>query len=124
MNSSVKYIFSKKISSKISSFNSHYNKKIINKIYEEQKKLKVIDILNKTVRELWLIYINENYESYTGFTKLKDDIIKLKNIGETEYYITFYIQIAKKFEEIIKKIIQIFNINCSILILLIVKQLL
>ena len=72
---------------------------------------------------MWLIYINENYESYTGFTKLKDDIIKLKNIGETEYYITFYIQIAKKFEEIIKKIIQIFNINCSILILLIVKQL-
>ena len=49
LNSSVKYIFSKKISSKISSFNSHYNKKIINKIYEEQKKLKVIDILNKTV---------------------------------------------------------------------------
>ena len=81
LNSSVKYIFSQKISSKISSFNSNYNKIII-----------VIDILNKTVREMWLIYINDNDESYTGFTKLKDDIIKLKNIGETEYYITINYQ--------------------------------
>ena len=105
LNSSVKYIFSQKISSKISSFNSHYNKKIINKIYEEKTELKVIDILNKAVREMWGIYINDNDESYTSFTKLKDDIIKLKNIGETEYYIALYIQIAKKFEEIINKII-------------------
>ena len=105
LNSSVKYIFSQKISSKIFSFNSNYNKKIINKIYEEKTELKVIDILNKAVREMWGIYINDNDESYTSFTKLKDDIIKLKNIGETEYYIALYIQIAKKFEEIINKII-------------------
>ena len=105
LNSSVKYIFSQKISSKIFSFNSNYNKKIINKIYEEKTELKVIDILNKAVREMWGIYINDNDESYTSFTKLKDDIIKLKNIGETEYYIALYIQIAKKFEEITNKII-------------------
>ena len=105
MNSSVKYIFFQKISSKISSFNSYYNKIIINKIFVEKKEQKVIDILNKTVREMWGIYINDNDESYTGFTKLKDDIIKLKNIGETEYYIALYIQIAKKFEEITNKII-------------------
>lgn len=39
INSSIKYIFSQKISSKISSFNSNYNKKIINKIYEEKKRI-------------------------------------------------------------------------------------
>ena len=121
LNSSVKYIFFQKISSKISSFNSYYNKIIINKIFVEKKEQKVIDILNKTVREMWGIYINDNDESYTGFTKLKDDIIKLKNIGETEYYIALYIQIAKKFEELTNKIIprkwnQFFNNNYSFII--------
>ena len=121
LNSSVKYIFFQKISSKISSFNSYYNKIIINKIFVEKKEQKVIDILNKTVREMWGIYINDNDESYTGFTKLKDDIIKLKNIGETEYYIALYIQIAKKFEEITNKIIprkwnEFFNNNYSFII--------
>ena len=65
----------------------------------------MINILNKTVREMWLIYINDNDESYTGFTKLKNDIVLLKNIGETENYIILYINISKKFKRIINKII-------------------
>jgi hypothetical protein len=65
----------------------------------------VINILNKTVREMWLIYINDNDESYAGFTKLKNDIVLLKNIGETENYIILYIHISKKFKRIINKII-------------------
>ena len=55
---------------------------------------------------MWLIYINDNDdESYLGFNKLKDDIIKLKKNGETEYYINHYISIAKKFEDIFDEII-------------------
>lgn len=73
---------------------------------KKKKELKVIDILNKTVREMWSIYINDNDESYAGFTKLKNDIVLLKNIDETEYYISLYIHIAKKFEKIINKIMQ------------------
>ena len=65
----------------------------------------MIDILNKTVREIWLIYINDNDESYAGFAKLKDDIVLLKNIGETEYNISLYIHIAKKYEKIINNTI-------------------
>ncbi len=91
LNSTIKNIFSQKISSKISTFPSDYNKKLIHKIYEEKKEIKVINILDKTIREMWLIYINNNDESYPGFTKLKDDIIKLKNMGENECYINLYI---------------------------------
>ena len=39
---------------------------------------------------MWLIYINDNDESYAGFTKLKNDIVLLKNIGETLYFIFIY----------------------------------
>ena len=105
LNSRIKNIFSQKISSKITTFHSDYNKKLINKIYEEKKEIKVINILDKTIREMWLIYINNDDESYPGFTKLKDDIIKLKNMGENECYINLYIQIAQKFEEIYNCII-------------------
>ena len=100
LNSTIKNIFSQKVSSKISTVHSDYNKKLIHKIYEEKKETKVINILDKTIREMWLIYINNNDESYPGFTKLKDDIIKLKDLGENEYYINLYIQIAQKFEDI------------------------
>ncbi len=103
LNSTIKNIFSQKVSSKISTVHSDYNKKLIHKIYEEKKEKK--DILDKTIREMWLIYINNNDESYPGFTKLKDDIIKLKNLGENECYINLYIQIAQKFEEIYNCII-------------------
>ncbi len=51
---------------------------------------------------MWLIYINDNDdESYLGFNKLKDDIIKLKKNGETEYYINLFINISHNFEKIL-----------------------
>ena len=84
---------------------SDYNEKLIKAIYEDKKETKVINILDKTIREMWLIYINDiNDEFFSGFSKLKDDIIKLRNMGETEYYIKLYIDIAHKFEEIFKNI--------------------
>ena len=105
LNSSVKNIFSQKISNKISCFESDYNKELINTIYKDKKEIKVINILNKTIREMWLVYINdEDDESFKGLTKLKDDIIKLRENGETEDYINLFINIAHNFEEIINKI--------------------
>ena len=107
LNSSLKTVFSQKISTKISTFHSDYNEKLIKEIYEDKKETKVINILDKTIREMWLIYINDiNDEFFSGFAKLKDDIIKLRNMGETEYYIKLYIDIAHKFEEIFKNITQ------------------
>ena len=105
LNSSIKTVFSQKISTKISSFHSDYNKELIKEIYEDKKETKVINILDKTIREMWLIYINDiNDEFFSGFAKLKDDIIKLRNMGETEYYINLFVDIAHKFEEIFENI--------------------
>ena len=107
LNSSIKTVFSQKISTKISSFHSDYNKNLIESIYDDKKETKVINILDKTIREMWLIYISDiNDEFFNGFAKLKDDINKLRNMGETEYYIKLYIDIAHKFEEIFKNITQ------------------
>ena len=50
LNSSIKTILSQKISTKNSSPHSDYNKKIINDIYEDKKEIKIINILDKTIR--------------------------------------------------------------------------
>ncbi len=63
-----------KISSKFSKFDEYENKKIIEKIYEEKKEIKVIKILDLTFEELFIIFRR----------KLNDpnDIIKLEEIKD------------------------------------------
>ena len=63
-----------KISSKFSKFDEYENKKIIEKIYEEKKEIKVIKILELTFEELFIIFRR----------KLNDpnDIIKLEEIKD------------------------------------------
>ena len=61
---------------------------------------------NKTIREMWLVYINDDTDkSYNGFSTLKNDISQLKEMGEPESYIKDYIRIATKFEDIFDEII-------------------
>ena len=106
LNSSIRNVFSKNITSKLLKFNKDYNKKLIDLIYQQNKEIDVIKILNKTIREMWLVYINDDVDkSYNGFSTLKDDLDKLREMGETEYYINHYISIAKKFEDIFDEII-------------------
>ena len=106
LNSSVKNIFYQNITTKWSTYNSDYNKKMIDLIYEENEEIEVINILNKTIREMWLVYINDDVEnSYNGFSTLKDDINKLREKGESESYINRYICVANKFEDIFDGII-------------------
>ena len=65
-------------------FNKDYNKKLIDLIYQQNKEIDVIKILNKTIREMWLVYINDDVDkSYNGFSTLKDDLDKLRERGET-----------------------------------------
>lgn len=47
----IKEIFSQKISSKFVSYEPTYNNKLIQNVYEKHEELKVIKILEKTVRE-------------------------------------------------------------------------
>ena len=105
LNSKIKDIFSENLTSKIVSFDSDYNKKLINKIYLEGKEKKVIYILDKTIKEIWIAYINDDKNNdFMGFETIKHDIKKLRAMGETEYYIRLYVKMANNFENIFNSI--------------------
>ena len=104
-NSKIKDIFSQKLTTKIVSFDSDYNKKLIKKIYTERKEKKVIYILDKTIKEIWLAYINDDKKNdFVGFETIKHDINKLREMGETENYIKLFVRIANNFENIFNNI--------------------
>ena len=63
-----------KISSKFSKFDEYENKKIIEKIYEEKKEIKVIKILELTFEELFIIFRRK--------LNAPNDIIKLEEIKD------------------------------------------
>ena len=103
--SKIKTILSQKISSKIVSHDSNYNDRLIQNIYKNNSEKKVIKILEKTIREMWIIYINDDKEKeFPGFNTLKDDINKFKEMNEPDEYIQQYIFISKNFENIFNKI--------------------
>lgn len=102
--SQIKDIFSENLK-KFICFDFDYNKKLINKIYEERKETKTIYILDKTIKEIWFAYINDDINNdFIGFETIKDDINKLRRIGESEKYIKLYINIANNFEKIFQNI--------------------
>lgn len=108
LNSKLNFIFSKTISSKLSNFDINYNKKLIQRIYSKNEEKKVINILDKTIREMLSIYCNDDPENkYPGFKTLKDDLIRLRELKEDEAYIEMYSLVAISFEEIYEKIIPI-----------------
>ena len=103
--SKIKTILSQKISTKIVSYDSNYNDRLIQNIYKNNSEKKVIKILEKTIKEMWIIYINDDKDKeFPGFNTLKDDINKFKEIKEPEEYIQDYIFISKNFENIFNKI--------------------
>ena len=101
LNSKIKTILSQKISSKIVRYGSNYNDRLIKNIYKNNSEINVIKILEKTIREMWIIYINDDKDKeFPGFNTLKDDINKFKEMNEPEKYIQDYIFISKNFENI------------------------
>ena len=105
-NSKIKDIFSQNLSTKIVTSDLDFNIKYIEKIFEEKKEKKVIDILLKTVKDMWIVYINDDKNNeFIGFDTLKQDIKKLRESGETEEYIKHFIYIANNYEDIFNNII-------------------
>ena len=102
-------VFSCKLSKKCSTKEKSYNKIEIEKIFSEGKNKEMMEILEKTVRNMYNSYIND--EKIEGFKTLKDDIEELKQEmkakGEEEKliddYIKKYIHFALNFEEILSK---------------------
>ena len=102
--SKIKDVFSENLK-KFFCYDLDYNKKLINKVIQEGKEKNTIYILNKTIKEMWFAYINDDKNNdFKGFETIKHDIKKLRKIGETEAYIDLYIQIANDFENIFNEI--------------------
>ena len=65
----------------------------------------MIKILEKTVKEMWIIYINDDKNNeFPGFNTIKYDINKFKELNESDEYINLYISISNNFENIFNKI--------------------
>lgn len=92
INLKIKDIFSVDINKKFEKYGKDFNTKKINEIMIIKKEDKVIELLNKNVKDLLKIYLYENdkYEEYKGFEKLNDVIKRLELYGENSNYIGKY----------------------------------
>jgi len=117
--SKLKDVFSSNLSTKCILYEPDYNKNTIDELYKNNMAKNVIDILNKSVKEMYYIY-SQDIE-IDGFKTLKDDLInlreKMKNYNEEniEEYLENYKKTAQNLEKIfIEKNRKILKNNKSI----------
>ena len=100
-------IYSEKVSVKCSLHKPDHNKKEIEKLLKKNKAKDVINILNKSVKEMFYIFCNNI--KIEGFETLDDDVRSLKEklIKDKEYNIDIYLEkyknVVKSFEAIFIK---------------------
>ena len=101
----LKDLFSLELSSKYSNYEPNYNKKQIDNLYRKNEAKNVIDILEKTVREMFNNYSHDI--PIDGFETLKDDLLyrKKKMDDEKEEDIEEYL---KRYKEIAQNLEQVF----------------
>ena len=101
LNTKISEVFSYNVSSKYVFYESNYNKKLIERILDKKEEVKVIEVLEKTVREMWIIYKNDDVNNeFPGLNTIKDDIEKFREMKESEDYIELYCYACNKFEDI------------------------
>ena len=72
---------------------------------KKNEEKRVIKILEKTVKEMWIIYINDDKNNeFPGFNTIKYGINKFKELNEFDEFINIYISISNNFEKIFHKI--------------------
>ena len=99
LNSKLRDFFSQNISKKLLNFENNYNMKLIKRIYEKNEEKKVIEVLEKTIKEMLYIYTNDDDKKICpGFKTLKDDIKKLEHKGEDPAYIEMYSLVVENYE--------------------------
>ena len=102
----LKDLFSMELSSKYTRFGKNYNKNNIEKLYRENEAKDVINILEKTVREMFNEFCNDT--PIDGFETLKYDLESQKkkmeeeNEDNIEEYLKKYKDIAQNLEHIFK----------------------
>ena len=100
----LKEIFSRDITSKIKKLDKNYNKKIIDEIYLNNRKEKIINILNMTLSQcIKHITKQEYYPELKGLeNEYKNISNELKNLGETDEYIELFKDLFHRFEDFVK----------------------
>ena len=74
-------LFSSDLGNKFTKFNKNYNKNKIELLYQKNKPKEIIDLLNKTIKEAYEIYINNKIPEFSLDNDLKE-IEKEKGIEE------------------------------------------
>ena len=103
LNSKLYKVFSEKVSVKCSLYDPDYNKKEIQKLYKENDAKNIINILERSVKEMLDAFIQNKIP---GFDSLNDDIKELKekmkknNQENIKEYLIKYRNIALNFESI------------------------
>lgn len=101
LNSKLKDFFSHTISKKLLNFDDNYNMNLINRIYEKKEEKKVIEVLEKTIKEMLDIYSNNDDKKICpGFKTIKDDIKTLEEKGESPAYIEMYSLVVNNYENL------------------------
>ena len=100
-------LYEQEISPKYRFFTEDYNRKIIDKIYEEKKERNVIKILELTFEELFIIFRRKliNSEDLKKLDEIKNkikglDLLENDNYQDVEYYIKNYMNKYKDGEYI------------------------
>ena len=101
LHSTLKEIFSNDVSKKVENHGLDKNKKVIEKIYEENKQKRAISILNMTFNQcLEQFRGSKKYKELDGLEKELQNVINdLKEKGESEEYISDFINLVNTFEE-------------------------
>ena len=101
LSSTLKEIFSNNVSKKVENHGLDKNKKLIEKIYAENKQKRTINILNMTLNQcLEQFRGSKKYKELEGLEKEFQNVIKdLKDKGESEKYISDFIDLINTFEE-------------------------
>ena len=105
--SKLKDVFSANLSLKCSLYKPDYNKRQIDKLYQEGKIQSLIDIFEKTIREMYEIYVNDI--KLDGFETLEDDLKSLQNKMEIEGEEEDIEGYLKEFKYIAQNLEQIFE---------------
>ena len=101
LRSTLKEVFSSDVSKKVENHGLDKNKKLIEKIYEENKQKRAISILNMTFNQcLEQFRGSKKYKELDGLEKELQNVINdLKEKGESEEYISDFIDLVNTFEE-------------------------
>ena len=101
LRSTLKEVFSSDVSKKVENHGLDKNKKLIEKIYEENKQKRAISILNMTFNQcLEQFRGSKKYKELDGLEKEFQNVINdLKEKGESEEYISDFIDLVNTFEE-------------------------